>query len=152
MNFLHFHFHFPIITIIISIFFITSLWFLNFLFFITSSSDVWFLIRLILWCTHNIDFLGIVPDNQIRHSLLHIFHRIMWGSMRENLYFPWPVFTFIGALRPSIRLVSRFLYFILLMISCNPFIAHPFNAAVHNCSRFYLAAPLHCSLFWCCSP
>ena len=78
-----------------------SLWFLNFLFLITSSSNVWFLIRLILWRTHS-------TDNQIHYFLLHIFHRIMWGSMRENWYFPWPVCTFIGALRSAMRLVSRF--------------------------------------------
>ena len=89
-----------------------SLWFLNFLFLITSSSDVWFLIRLILWRTHSIDFLEIALDNQIRYFLLHIFHRIMWGSMRENWYFPWPVCTFIGALRPAMRLVSWLLCFI----------------------------------------
>ena len=122
-----------------------SLWFLNFLFLITSVSDIWFLIRLILWCTHSTDFLRIALDNQIYHFLLHIFHRIMWNSMRENWYFPWPVCTFIGALRPAMRLISRFLCFILLMISCNPFITQPFDAAVHNCSR--LAATLSLLIF-----
>ena len=128
------------------------LWFLNFLFLITSSSGVWFLIRLILWHTHSTDFLGIAPDNQIHHFLLQIVHRIMWDSMRENWYFPWPVCTFIGALRPAMRLVSWFLCFFLLTISYNPFISHPFDAAVHNCSQFYLAITLYCSIFWCCSP
>ena len=129
-----------------------SLWFLNFLFLITFSSDVWFLIHLILWRTHSTDFLEIAPDNQIHHLVLHIFHRIMWDSMRENWYFLWPVCTFIRALRLAMRLVFQYLWFILLTISCNPFIAHPFDAAVHNCSRFCLATTLHCSLFWCCSP
>ena len=132
-------------------FFIFSLIY-QLLFLITFSSDVRFLIHLVLWCTHSTDFLKIAPDNQIHHFLLHIFHRIMWNSIRENWYFPWPICTFIGALRPTMRLVSRFFCFISLTIGCNPFIAHPFDAAVHNCSRFCLAATLHCSLFWCCSP
>ena len=112
MNFLHFLFHLPNI---ILIFFIFSsfplLWFLNLLFLITSSSNVRFLIRPIPWCTHSSDFLGIALDNQIHHSLLYIFHRIMWGSMRESLHLLWLDYTFIGVLRPVMRLVFWFLCF-----------------------------------------
>ena len=115
---------FTIFIIFISSFFSFSLWFLNFLL-LNTSFDVRFLIRLILWCTHSTDFLGITPDNQIHHFSLHIFHRIMWGLMRENLFFLWPVCT--TSLKPAMRLVSWLPYFILqnfsicleLIFACN---------------------------------
>ena len=102
-----------------------SLWFPNLLFLITSSSDIWFLICLILWRTDCTNILGIAPDNQIHHFLLHIFHRIMWGLMRENWFFLWLVCTFTGALRLAMRLVFLFLYFILMC-------------------KFYIAATCNC--------
>ena len=58
------------------------------LFFITSSSDVQFLIRLILWHTHSTDFLGIAPDNQIHYSLLHIFPQNCVGLNERELVLP----------------------------------------------------------------
>ena len=82
-----------------------------FLFLITSSSDVRFLIRLIQWHTHSTDFMEIVLDNQILLLLLHIFHRTMLSSMRENLYFLWLDYTFIGTLKPVMRLVFWFICF-----------------------------------------
>ena len=101
------HFHSPL-----SFFHFLPLIF-NLLFLITSSSDVWFLIRLFLWLTHSTDFRETALDNQILHFLLHIFHRIMWDSMRENWYFPWLICTFIGALKPVMRSVFLFFCFIL---------------------------------------
>ena len=84
-----------------------------FLFLISSSFDVWFLNRLILWCTHSVDILELVPVNQIHHLLLHIFHRIIWVSMKVNSFFLWPVYNFIGAL----RLVTRSVFLIFLIYS-----------------------------------
>ena len=86
-------------------------WFLIFLFLITSSFDVRFLICLILWLTHSIDYVEVVPDNQIYLFFLHIFLRIMLDSMRENLYFHWPVCTSTGALRMVMRSVFLLFHF-----------------------------------------
>ena len=90
--------------------FIFSLIF-NFLFLITSLSDVRFLIRLILWITHSTNFMETTPDNQIHYFLLHIFLRILLGLMKESLYFLWHDYIFTGVLRLVMRLVFWFLWF-----------------------------------------
>ena len=83
----------------------------NLLFLITSLSDVQFLIRLILWCTHSIDFMETVPNNQILLLLLHIFNRTMLGSIKDSLYFLWLDYTFTGVLKLVMRLVFWFICF-----------------------------------------
>ena len=103
LGYQHLHLHF-------SFFF---LWFQDFVFLISSSFDVRFLNHLILWCTHSVDILELVPVNQIHHLLLHIFHRIIWVSMKVNLFFLWPVCNFTGA--P--RLVTRSVFLISLIYS-----------------------------------
>ena len=107
----HHYFHFPL-----SFFHFLPLIF-NFLFLITSSSDVRFLICLFLWLTHNTNVRETALDNQILHFLLHIFLSIMLGSMKESLYFLWLDYSFIRALKPVMRSVFWFLYFILQFFS-----------------------------------
>ena len=82
----------------------------NFLSLITFSSDVRFSIRLFLWLTHSMNFREVVPASQIPHSVLRIFLRTMLGSMKENLYFLCPDYTFTGALKLEMR--SVFLIFL----------------------------------------
>ena len=77
----------------------------NFLSLITSSSDVRFSIRQILWLTHNIYFRETVPDSQICHCVLHFFLRTILGSMKENQCFLCPDYTSTGALKLEMRSV-----------------------------------------------
>ena len=77
----------------------------NFLSLITSSSDVRFLIRQILWLTHSVYFRETVPENQIHFFVLHIFLRTMSGSMKENLCFLCLDYISIEALKLEMRSV-----------------------------------------------
>ena len=113
MHHLPFFFISSVIIIFISFFLSFSSLILNLLFLITFSSDVRFTICLFLWLTHNTDFRKTVPVCQILHFVLHIFLRIMLGSMKESLYFLWLDYTFIGALKP----VMRSVFLILLLYS-----------------------------------
>ena len=99
---LHFfdHHHFPHFFS----FFISSLNF-NFLFLITSSSDVRFTVRQFLWLTHSVDFKETIPDSRIHHFVLHIFLRTISGSMKENLCFLCLDYISIGALKLEMRSV-----------------------------------------------
>ena len=109
---LSFLLHFSIISIIIFIF-LSFFWFQIFSSWFFSSFDIRFLNRLIPWCTHSMDFLELVPVNQIHHLLLHIFHRLIWVLMKVISYFLWPVCIYTGAL----RLVMRSVFLISLIYS-----------------------------------
>ena len=120
ITFLPFSFHFFEHIIFLFLFFLSfSSSIFNFLLLITSSSDVRFLIRQILWLTHNLYFRETVPDNWIHFFVLHIFLRTILGSMKGNLYFLYLDYPSTGALKLEMRSIFliSLLYSVIFSIS-----------------------------------